>query len=198
MIRAGKLNRRVTLWRLPPDTLVPVKQAEAWASIRSRADENLSPAPQGFRYQADGGPGPPPSGLRHPIPLEIRMRWRAELQPNDYIRWGDRLFHCYGIRDPDGKNTETIVSAHELIGTPAVYQATPLSSPIATRAFIRFDAPYVGAEARAVDYRAQLELPIFEVQRPARGAKVTLGTVVWTVQTLIADDNIVRAVWATQ
>ena len=187
MIRAGKLNRRVSLWRLPPDTLEPVKLAEAWASWRAKPDEGTA----GFQT------APVPAGLRNPVPLEMRLRHRADLQSGDYVTWDGRLAHLFALRDPNGKNSELIASCHELIGHAATYTPAGGGTAVATRAYLMHDTPYIAQTSQRIDYRLRIELPVFETGRAAPEATVTINATTYTLLGLIeqGDDGAVRAYW---
>ena len=71
MILSGKLNRRISLYRLPAETLVPVAIADTWVSLRAKPDEFTPVGMQTAPVQA---------GLRHPVLMEMRMRYRDDLQ----------------------------------------------------------------------------------------------------------------------
>jgi hypothetical protein len=188
MIVAGKINHRVTLWRLPPDTLVPAKLTEVWASWRAKPDEGIVP---GFQLARA------PTGLLDPNTLEMRLRYRSDLQVGDYVTWDGRLAHIFSLRDPNGKNAELIASCHEMIGHAATYTPAGGGTAIATRAFLNHDSPYIAQISQRIDYRVRIELPIFGVGRAAPQAKVTINTTTYTLLGLIeqGDDGTVRAYW---
>jgi len=179
-MRSGKLNLRLAIYRLPLNTLTPALVATVWGSLRVKPAGAVSAQ----------------TGLRSPDLVEIRLRQPLAIVPGDYVLWDGRLFHGYGLRDPDGRGTEWIVSAYELVGSSATY--TPAGgTAVATRAFITHDSPYLTAATQRIDYRTRIELPLYEVGRAGPGGIVTVGGINYTLLGLAdnGDDGVVRQYW---
>lgn len=180
-MRAGKLNRRLTIHQFSLATLTPVPGATVWASIRGK----------------ETGAAAAPAGLRGSAPIEIRVRQPLAVAAGDYaISPEGHLFHLFDVRDPDGRAAEWIISAHELRGSPATY-TPPVGAPVATRAFVQHDSPYLDAISQTISVRTRIELPVFETGRIHHGVVMTQG-VSYPIHGLAenGDDGVIRQYWS--
>ncbi|WP_339079630.1 hypothetical protein [Pseudomonas sp. TMP9] len=178
-MRAGRLRYRAKVLGLD-DQLQAIALGERWVDIRTKEGES-----------------PAPLGLRQRSLVEIRARASELFRSGRYLVHGARLFHLVTPRDPRGNGAEVVVSAEELIGTPATYTAQAGSPPLPCRVFMAYDVARPGQFAGVVEHVTQLEAALIEVGRPQPGAVFEAAGVAWRVAGLVEgeDDRIVRRMW---
>lgn len=180
MIRAGRLDRRVTVKRIIGDPPTAQTVTTVWSEQKIAKDGDASGA----------------GGLRSPAPVQYRMRY-GSLLAGWYLVDSSRLFVVDHVRNWDGKRGEWLASCTELVGDPATY--TPAAgAAVSTRCFVLHDAPYASPYSQSTEYRTLLELPIIEVGRAKKGDAVTVRSVAYTLLGLAdgGDDGVVRRIWA--
>ena len=179
LMRAGNLRHRATILSLSA-ALSPQTLGSRWVGIRAK----------------DGGDVPPAGGLRTGAMVEVRARYADLFAAGRYLLSGARLLHITSTRDPMGTGAELVLSCDELIGQTAEYRPA-VGVPLACRAHITHEAPWLDELGQVTDYKTRAELAVIEVGRPQVDDQLLIAGQLYNVIAYAADsdDGIVRGLW---
>ena len=178
-MRAGNLRQRAEILSLSAD-LVRVSHGKRWVGIRAK----------------EAADAPAASGLRTRAMVEVRARASADLVPGRYLQSGSRLLHITSVRDPMGNGAELVLSCDELVGQPAEYRPA-FEVPVACRAHLMHQAPYLDDLGQVTDYKTRAEVAIIEAGRPQVDDQLFISGALYNIVAYArdTDDGVVRGLW---